>query len=159
MPNRFHNGAEASALVFLQDSLDLWSQIRNTTFRKHTASIWRGGIFPLNNDVEAAFSFAPFGELACGREYRTKKVFHGKDFASFASHGCSTSLRKFAMRDCPIGENKAKNPVSCLCSKTNSSQIQFLHYKFTLKQFFLAIETRRAALCRRNSNHLNKTRL
>ncbi len=26
-----------------------------------------------------------------------------------------------------------------MCSKTNTSQIQFLHYKFTVKQFFLVI--------------------
>ncbi len=26
-----------------------------------------------------------------------------------------------------------------MCSKTNTSQIHFLHYKFTVKQFFLAI--------------------
>ncbi len=51
MPNRFHNGAEASALVFLQDSRDLWSQISNTTFRKHTFLIWGGGIFPFNTPL------------------------------------------------------------------------------------------------------------
>ncbi len=38
-----------------------------------------------------------------------------------------------------LRENTAKNPLSCMCSKTNTCEMQFLHYKFTVKQFFLAI--------------------
>ncbi len=49
MPNRSHNGREASAFVFLQDRRDLWSQISKTNFRKHAFSIWGGGIFPLSS--------------------------------------------------------------------------------------------------------------
>ncbi len=48
MTNGFHNGAEGSALVLLQDKCDLSPQISNTNFRKHTVSIWGGGIFPLD---------------------------------------------------------------------------------------------------------------
>ncbi len=37
-------------------------------------------------------------------------------------------------------ENAAKNPLSCMCSKINSCEMHFVHYKFTVnKQFFLAI--------------------
>ncbi len=38
-----------------------------------------------------------------------------------------------------LRENKAENPLSCMCSKTNASVLHFLHHKFTLKQVFLAI--------------------
>ncbi len=51
MTKRFHNMAKASALVFLQDRRDLWSQISKTNFRKQTFSIWGGGIFPLNKQI------------------------------------------------------------------------------------------------------------
>ncbi len=37
-------------------------------------------------------------------------------------------------------ENTLENPMSCRCSKTNSSVFHFhLHHKFTVKQFFRAI--------------------
>ncbi len=48
-------------------------------------------------------------------------------------------------------EDTLENPMSCRCSKTNSSAFHFLHHKFTVSQFFLAIERRGAGrdrLCR-----------
>ncbi len=38
-----------------------------------------------------------------------------------------------------LRENTAKNPLSCMCSKTNAFVFHFMHHKFTVKQFFLAI--------------------